>query len=159
MTEAPVTTPTTVVRVPTRLRRVAALSPADRQWLAAAWIALVRSRLGLRFRPITQVPARAHAWDRDRFPSREARLRAAHSVGRAVDVAASFLPRTRCLPKALAAQALVRRLGLPSRLHVGFLRTAQGAVRGHAWLECEGEVVVGEHAHLDAFVPTMVFDA
>jgi hypothetical protein len=43
-------------------------------------------------------------------------------------------------------------------LHVGFLRTSAGAVRGHAWLECEGEVVVGDHPQLRAFVPTMVFD-
>ncbi len=161
MTDATSATHTTgrgLAQASSRLGRILALSAAERRWLTTAFVALLRARIGLRFRPITQVPVRARTLESDPFASQADRLDAAHEIGRALDAAALLMPRSGCLARALAAQTLLRRRGLPSRVHVGFLRGA-GPGRGHAWLECEGEVVVGDHPQLNAFVPTMVFDA
>jgi hypothetical protein len=66
--------------------------------------------------------------------------------------ASQLVPRSTCLTQALAAQALLAREGLPSRLRIGFARDEAGVLRGHAWLECEGQVVVGGY-ELERYSP------
>jgi hypothetical protein len=47
-----------------------------------------------------------------------------------------------CLPRALAAQAMLRRRGIASRLCLGVAREGE-ALAAHAWLELEREIIVG----------------
>ena len=56
--------------------------------------------------------------------------------------AAWFNLEAPCLPTALAAQWMLRRRGVPSRLRLGVRRDAS-ALAAHAWLEINGEVVFG----------------
>jgi hypothetical protein len=43
----------------------------------------------------------------------------------------------------LAGEALLHQQGSPGRLALGFGRDPAGRLEGHAWLECEGTLVVG----------------
>jgi hypothetical protein len=61
----------------------------------------------------------------------------------AVAAASCRVPRATCLTRALALQLLLRQRGSPSRIHVGLGRRGPGEVRGHAWLEWQGEVLIG----------------
>lgn len=80
------------------------------------------------------------------------------AVGRAVESAARFVPGALCLAQSLAGQVMLSRRGVPSTIHVGFLRSAEtGEVSGHAWLEAAGEVVTGD-VGLDAFTRTTAFE-
>lgn len=54
-----------------------------------------------------------------------------------------LLSRNPCLPKALAVLILFRRAGEDAALHLGVAREAGGPVQAHAWIESEGEVVIG----------------
>jgi len=47
-----------------------------------------------------------------------------------------------CLPRALAAQAMLRRRGVASRLCLG-VAPGQGAMAAHAWIEVGEDVIVG----------------
>jgi Transglutaminase-like superfamily len=47
-----------------------------------------------------------------------------------------------CLPRALAAQAMLRRRGIASRLCLGVARDGE-ALAAHAWLDLGHEIVVG----------------
>lgn len=47
-----------------------------------------------------------------------------------------------CLPRALATQAMLRRRGILSRLHLG-VACDEGSLAAHAWVEVNGEVIVG----------------
>lgn len=47
-----------------------------------------------------------------------------------------------CLPRALAAHAMLRRRGIASRLCLG-VADQEGALVAHAWIEIEREAVVG----------------
>jgi hypothetical protein len=70
-------------------------------------------------------------------------------VGAAVRAAARRLPNTTCLMEALAAEAMLRRRGVVSTLHIGVRPPSQAAtLDAHAWLECHGHVVVGDHVDL-----------
>ena len=65
---------------------------------------------------------------------------------------AARVPRATCLTQALAAQVLLARLGERSVLRIGVARDERLGVRGHAWLEHRGRVVIGG-ASLDGYVP------
>lgn len=63
-------------------------------------------------------------------------------VGTAIVRAAARVPwRSDCLVQALAAQSWLAAHGVSSRLHVGVAPAA--TISPHAWLTCQGEVVVG----------------
>lgn len=63
-----------------------------------------------------------------------------------VERAAERLPGTsKCLPKAVALQVLLRLAGIPSRLVIAFHVTDRtGPDAYHAWTEVCGEMLVGE---------------
>lgn len=87
-----------------------------------------------------------------------ARAEMAVPVGEAVASAARFVPGALCVSQALATQVLLARRGEPSVLHFGFLRSGEGDVQGHAWLEVDGSVVIGDGG-LDSFTRTATFEA
>ncbi len=53
------------------------------------------------------------------------------------------VPRATCLPQALAAESLLTRGGLPAELQIGVKKTPEGKLLAHAWVESEGQIVVG----------------
>jgi hypothetical protein len=58
-----------------------------------------------------------------------------------------------CLVRALAAQLLLARRGCSAHLRIGFARSAQGQLEGHAWLRCDGRVLIGDEIDLNHFTP------
>lgn len=65
-------------------------------------------------------------------------------VGRVVARVAEFVPfEAVCLPQAMAAQWMLRRRGIGSRLFYGFRRRPGSDLELHAWLTTDGEGVVG----------------
>jgi hypothetical protein len=70
----------------------------------------------------------------------EARL---DRIAWAVKAASRYVPEATCLTQALAAQVLVERAGLPSRVCLGVALDQGESFRAHAWLESEGRIVVG----------------
>lgn len=67
-------------------------------------------------------------------------------------MAARYVPRATCLTQALALQAMLGRAGTPSELRIGVARGKETEVDAHAWLECEGRVVIGD-GQLERYVP------
>jgi hypothetical protein len=66
---------------------------------------------------------------------------AERQIGWAVRVATRCVPDASCLPQALAAQVLLTWYGYASRLHIGVV--LEGRFEAHAWVECNGSIVVG----------------
>ena len=60
----------------------------------------------------------------------------------AVRTTAAYIPRATCLTQVLAAKYLLERSGRRSRIHIGVAKE-KGQFLAHAWLECEGETVLG----------------
>ena len=81
------------------------------------------------------------------------------SVCRAITAVAARFPTASCLAQALAADAMLRRRRFGSELRLGVrLRdNADGAdipdvpIEAHAWVECDGGVVIGAVAHQSEF--------
>lgn len=148
----------------TRTRRFLALSALERRTFVAAWWELVRVRWALRRTVFAQLQKRRAEALRPKAMATSAEGTANVSpaedrarVGWAVASAARFVPGATCLPQAMAAQALLARRGIGSTIQTGFDRTEAKGVEGHAWLVCDGEVVVGDIG-LDRFVPVASFE-
>ena len=114
-----------------------------RLYLREAALALAVARFAVRFLPTAWILAWARRPPRriNRFVVAEA----ANWVPWAIEtIAAKRWMRATCLPRALAAQAMLRRRGVPSRLCLGVAREGT-ELSAHAWLELGQDlIIVGE---------------
>jgi hypothetical protein len=124
----------------TGLIRKFAVLPSRRKKLllrSLAALALARIQLSIfRFRPATP---RKHAPAPAAYTPQE--------IGWAIETASRMVPRCTCLARAVAAQAMLDASGHPSRLRIGVApgRPAGPTLDAHAWLECDGRVLIGGH--------------
>jgi hypothetical protein len=123
------------------------LNTMRRVYLREAAIMLVLARLAVRFVP----PARLFAWA-NRPPRRAQRFAVdeANWISWAVeDFGGRAWMNALCLPRALAAHAMLRRRGIASRLCLGVVREG-GELSAHAWVEVGNDKLVGG-AEADGF--------
>src|SRR5580692_3879825 len=106
-----------------------------------AWLLIWVCRVGLWFAPFQKVLQFA---DRcaDSFRSRS--QLSPESLKRAMAAALPFSWRATCLTQSLAAWIMFTRRGISCRLKIGVASPAHDVFRAHAWLECGGEIVVGD---------------
>ncbi len=119
--------------------------------LVTAAMLLAAVRVALLVVPYATVQRAAARASRPRA-ARPDRLPAALVAWR-VARAARIVPGASCLVQALAARVLLARAGYASRLRIGVARRAQGALEAHAWVECDGVVVIGGVDDVARFVP------
>ncbi|HYV96630.1 MAG TPA: lasso peptide biosynthesis B2 protein [Gemmatimonadaceae bacterium] len=62
----------------------------------------------------------------------------------AIQVSERFVPSATCLPQALTAESLLTRAGHQAQLHLGVRKNARGRIDAHAWVVCEGAIVIGD---------------
>jgi len=128
-----------------RLRKYLRLPAPDRRLLLEAAMLQAAVRLALWFLP-------ARTWHRLSacvgIPMRHRPSACVVSPSRAAWAIAAttrVIPRSTCLVRALAAQRLLARHGYPSTLHLGVARAPHG-LDAHAWLECQGAILLGAPA-------------
>lgn len=123
-----------------------ALRLSGRDLIAAAWVCswLIHIRLALAFRSFHTVIAIVSSHAKRPAPYLSKRVSLA-DIAIWVDRSARLLPGSyTCLPKALTAYLLYRRLGMRPILRVGARREDDGEFQAHAWVELNGAVVIGK---------------
>ena len=86
-----------------------------------------------------------------------ARARSAVDCGWAVRATSRYIPGASCLTRALAAQMLLTESGYDSRIEVGVAKDEHRRFHAHAWVVCEGNIVIGaEEAY--RYVPLAGWD-
>lgn len=86
-------------------------------------------------------------------PTRGAESTSPGDIAWAVETATTLLPGTgTCLPAALVATRLLAAHGHEATLHLGVAPTADG-IDAHAWVEHDGDVLVGDLPDLARFHP------
>ena len=125
------------------LRRFLQLPPVDQCLLVKAAVLILAIRLGLWLMSFQRVrrllTGRTPRFSRHRDAGEG-------SVGRiawAVTTAGRYLPGGTCLIQALAAQAMLGQGGHPTSLRIGVAKKAGKSLTAHAWLECQGRIVIG----------------
>ena len=131
-----------------RLRKAFALSASDCLFIAQAWKWLGLVEIGLTCLPLGKLvriihPQRPENLHRD--GKRELPHAVAERMAFCVELAARmYLLDATCLKKAMALCALLTRRGFDAQVMIGAARATEGRLDAHAWVECQGKVLLGE---------------
>ena len=74
-------------------------------------------------------------------------------IARAVEVSSRYIPFTKCLAKALVTQMLFANYGYLSQLRIGVKKDGPERIKAHAWVESQGQIVMGNLENLSQFNP------
>jgi hypothetical protein len=122
---------------------------------AEAIAQLALATLQLRFVPADRSARLLGRVERSERPVTPAQWDRAKAIGMVVAADAARLPwHPTCLRQALAVQRMLRRRGIPSRLHLGVTSATEGMA--HAWVSVDGRAVIGRRG-LERFVPLAAF--
>ena len=75
-----------------------------------------------------------------------------------VERASRLVPAATCLVQAIAAQILLSQIGEIADLRIGVARDETGGFQAHAWLEYQGEVVIGGSKSRSRFTTLPLFE-
>ena len=128
-------------------------APRERGMAVDAVLCLALACAAVRYLPMRRWRGAVNADTRDAHgPAR--RLALGRAAGRMVRRVARRLPfEAVCLPRAMAAQWMLRRRGVSSRLVFGTRRTAPDRPNDyHAWLTVEGRPIIGGR-HAETYTP------
>jgi hypothetical protein len=107
-------------------------------------------KLGLKFTTVKQLRYRLESY----IQPKSSISRPASRLIWAVEAVARILPGdTKCLARALAAQALLLRHNYPAKVRLGVAKDAEGNFEAHAWVESEGKVAIGQLQDGERFKP------
>ena len=140
------------------LYKILRLKNRDRQLLLITFTLLGAIRLGLWLLPF---PTWRRLLARVMQPKSEFQQADPASISKvvwAVSVASRYMPgAVKCLARALATQVLLNRYGHPADLHIGVAKGEGGHLEAHAWVESQGQVVIGALSNLSRFTPLPAF--
>jgi hypothetical protein len=122
------------------LGKIFKLSRGDRWLLVRAFAAVISAWVAVRIFPASAVLKKVSA----EIPLRSGR--APQTTGRiawAVSVAARYIPGSKCLVQAIAGRNLLASYGFPSEIHIGVAKDSKNWLNAHAWVEVDGETVIG----------------
>ena len=143
-----------------KLRRFLDLTSQERWLVLKALVLTGTVRLGLSILPFRYL---LRLLERTSQPVSAARcVGAPLSVERtvwAVSAASRFIPGASCLTQALTARLLLTRVGYPAKLEIGVAHNKQGKLEAHAWVEVNGQTVIGDLADLPRFAKFPPFRA
>ena len=136
-----------------KCRTLFSLSPAEKILLLQSCFQLRHIRIALARKPFKTVLEDVKRRAVSGPVSREANP-APRKICGWIERCASNLPGTyTCLPKALAGFLLCGRYGHRTKLCFGAARSEEAGFHAHAWLEYDGEVVLGDLPDLENFHP------
>jgi hypothetical protein len=135
--------------------RLARQPAAKRRLLWQALVVVAVATVALRVVPTVRAPALLRRLARE---STRAGRPPIEIVAWAVIAVARYVPGARCLPRALALQALLERAGHGARVCVGLDRCPDGELGGHAWVELvDGRSIAGQEQ--GEYSPVLVLDS
>lgn len=137
-----------------RLRKFLHLPKRDRFLLASTALLLGTIKLGLLLLPFQTL---RHLLARMTLAHSQLQQADQACVGKvvwAVEVASRYMPGgAKCLAQALATQVLLGRRGHPADLRIGVAKGETGKLEAHAWVESQGNIVIGSLADLARYTP------
>jgi len=141
-----------------RRREFWRLPPSYRRLLITALLLIGIVRVGLWLLPFQTLRRLLAHTAREVAGTRGGGQAPINRVATAVTVASRYVPAATCLTQALATQVLLRRCGYSANLRIGVARSEAGEFQAHAWVECQGEVVIGGVQAPSRFTPLASLD-
>ena len=138
-----------------KLTKLTRLSPAEILLLlrSSAWI--IATRVALRLLPFDTIRKMMAKWGKTRkLDALSSASKKVEEIIWAVELTSRYLLRQRpCLTKALVGQMMLSQQGFATVLRIGVARNPDGTLQAHAWLEREGEIMIGYLHNMQQFTP------
>lgn len=126
------------------IRSLLAASWSERWLLVKAWALVAAVRLSLQTLKYARTRRLLERFQGRALVRRGAVAERPERLARIVEVASALVPAGRhCLTRAMALETLLLRRGHPARVEFGVLRTAQQDLEAHAWVLCDGRILIG----------------
>ena len=139
-----------------KLRVYCRLSRQERRLAMKSIVLVALVRLGLWVMPFQTLQRASEYLGRTR--RRRGNAAGTREIVWSVRLASRYVPRATCLVQALAAQILLGRNGHAGQVHIGVAVDPERGFRAHAWVENEGEILIGGSEELDGYAPMLVLD-
>lgn len=140
-----------------RLHKLLHLSRTKRRLLLEAALQVAAIRFGLAVLPFQQLRRLIVKVTGVNSQPRAAQQTAPDDIVWAIRVAARYIPYATCLTQAWAAQVLLERYGYTACLRIGVAKAEAGRLAAHAWLEREGQVMIGG-GQLEHYTPLLTLE-
>ena len=116
----------------------------ERLILVQVTILLVSIRVALIFLPFRTISRFTQSMRREKSDPNAVEIVSMKRILWAINRAGGSILRDRaCLTQALAGQVLLNRCGISTRVKIGVLKDREGHFQAHAWLENDGQVLLG----------------
>jgi hypothetical protein len=125
------------------LRKYLRLPATDRRFLVKAALLLGVVRLGLWLLPFQTLRRLLARMTCETTTLHDAEQTSIERIAWTVAGASQYIPMATCLTQALTTQVLLGWQGHAARLCIGVARSESGQFQAHAWVECQGRVVIG----------------
>jgi hypothetical protein len=139
------------------LRTLASLPPSDRRLVLGAVPLVAAIRVALWIVPVQQVWRMIRACGR--LPFSVPTDLPVSRLEWAVRAASRRVPMASCLTQALALQFLLIRTGRSSEIHLGVRKDLESGFQAHAWVECEGRVLLNTASEIIGYSRLMALGA
>lgn len=137
-----------------RLRNFFQMSNRARVLLSAAFILLTGVRLGLLLLPFCNLFKLITNISEGFLHNIAANKVSLGQIIWAVNVVTRYTPGgAKCLTRAFTTQILMNWCGYKPELRIGVAKSETGIFEAHAWIEYQGQVVIGYLQDLPRFVP------
>ncbi len=147
-----------------RLHKFLSLTQGDRFLLLSAVLLLLAVRLGLWLLPFQMLRRFLERLsqvnpERQDVGEQQGCTLTTDTIVWAVDIASHYMPGgVKCLARALTTQVLMSRYGYSPELRIGVAKGERGQLEAHAWVENQGQVVIGYLGNLSRFTPMPSFE-
>ncbi len=136
----------------TTVGRVLAMPVREQRLLAYALLLVVAFRIALSVMPPSRIRRLA---GRSVAPSSSLADFSPERLAWAVGAVARRVPRASCLTQAFALHRLLARAGHAAEIRVGVAKGEQGSLDSHAWVVCQGRILVGKRDDLGRYAPIL----
>jgi len=142
-----------------RLRKFLSLTTSDCQLLLGTLVLLGVIRLGLWLLPFKTLLQLLASISQATPEPQEVDQNSANKIVWAVNIASRYMPGgVKCLARALTTRVLLSRRGHSANLRIGVAKGKEGQLEAHAWVESQGQVVIGHLGDLSRFIPMPSFE-
>lgn len=137
-----------------QLNKFLSLSTCERFLLGQAFLSLALVRLGMWILPFRWFKPLVHWIMTGVYRKESTPLISAAQVVKCIDRATRYSPgKTKCLARALTAKLLLQHYGYPCTLSIGVAKSGSQQPVAHAWIEHNGQVLIGGNFDLSMLTP------
>ncbi|NEO22845.1 MAG: lasso peptide biosynthesis B2 protein [Moorea sp. SIO4G2] len=141
-----------------QLRKFLRLTSRERQLVINTFILLGLIRLGLWLLPFQTLRRLIAKISQPSLQAQGVNQTNLSKIVGAVNLSSRYMPGgVKCLARALTTQVLMSRCGYSPQLRIGVAKGEGGKLEAHAWVENQGQVVIGYLRDLSRFTPLPSF--